>query len=59
MGSDRPIHPVGGIADCVTEQEVKGYVIATNEVGIGGSFYDYATVQASGVAIWKWLATIK
>lgn len=59
MGSDRPIHPVGGIADCITEHEVKGYVTATNAVGIGGSLYDYATVQSSSVPIWKWLATLK
>jgi hypothetical protein len=59
MGSDRPIHPVGGIADCVTENEVAGYVAAANAVGIGGSFYDFATVQASGVAIWKHLANIR
>ena len=59
MGTDRPIHPVGGIADCVTEPEVIGYVAATNAVGIGGSFYDYATVQESGVSIWKHLANIR
>lgn len=59
MGTDRPIHPVGGIADCVTENEVAGYVAATNAVGIGGSFYDYATVQESGVSIWKHLSNIR
>ncbi len=59
MGSDRPIHPVGGIADCVTEAEVVGYVAATNQVGIGGSFYDYATTQSSGVPIWKHLGNLK
>lgn len=59
MGSDRPIHPVGGIADCVTEAEVVGYVAATNQLGIGGSFYDYATTQSSGVPIWKHLANLK
>lgn len=59
MGSDRPIHPIGGIADCVTESEVIGYVEAANAVGIGGSFYDYATTQSSGVPIWKHLANLK
>ncbi len=59
MGSDRPIHPIGGIADCVTEAEVIGYVNATNAVGIGGSFYDYVTTQSSGVPIWKHLANLK
>jgi hypothetical protein len=56
MGMDRPIHPVGGIADCVTEAEVVGYVAATKQVGIGGSFYDFATTQSTGVPIWKHLA---
>ncbi len=59
MGTDKPIHPVGGIADCVTESEVVGYVAATNALGIGGSFYDFATTQSSGVPIWKHLATLK
>lgn len=56
MGVDKPIHPVGGIADCVTEAEVVGYVAATKATSIGGSFYDYATTQSSGVPIWKHLA---
>ncbi|HEX2052920.1 MAG TPA: hypothetical protein VHJ78_04215 [Actinomycetota bacterium] len=59
MGVDKPIHPVGGIADCVTEAEVVGYVAATNALGIGGSFYDFATTQSSSVVIWKHLAGLK
>jgi len=58
LGVDRPIHPVGGIADCVTEAEVVGYVNATKAVGIGGSFYDFATIQASSVPIWGHLAKL-
>jgi hypothetical protein len=58
LGVDKPIHPVGGIADCVTEAEVAGYVKAAKDVGIGGSFYDFATVQASSVKIWDHLAQL-
>jgi hypothetical protein len=49
---------VGGIADCVTEAEVVGYVNATKAVGIGGSFYDFATIQASSVPMWGHLAEL-
>ena len=59
MGVDKPFHPVGGIADCVTETEVVGYVAATKAVAIGGSFYDFATTQSSGVQIWKHLAGLR
>lgn len=58
LGADKPIHPVGGIADCVTEAEVVGFVNATKAVGIGGSFYDFATIQASSVPMWGHLAKL-
>lgn len=59
MGVDKPIHPVGGIADCVTEAETEGYVRAVRDVAIGGSYYDFATIQSSSVPIWGHLAKIK
>lgn len=58
MGVDKPIHPVGGIADCVTEAETEGYVRAVRDVGIGGSYYDFATIQGSSVPIWVHLRKI-
>lgn len=59
MGVDKPMHPVGGIADCMTEAETHGYVRAINDVAIGGSLYDYATTQSSPVSIWGPLSAIK
>jgi hypothetical protein len=48
MGSPRPIHPIGGIADCLKTQDVTTYVDATKAAGsIGGSLYDFLTIQAS------------
>lgn len=58
MGVDKPVHPVGGIADCVTEAEVAGYVRAVKDLGIGGSLYDFATIQASSVPIWNLLRNV-
>jgi hypothetical protein len=48
MGTPRPIHPIGGIADCLKAQDVTTYVDATKASGsIGGSLYDFLTTQAN------------
>lgn len=47
MGRERPLHLIGGIADCVTTAEMKAYVDASLKLGsIGGSVYDFQTTQA-------------
>jgi hypothetical protein len=44
VGEDVPIHPIGGIADDVTDEDLAGMVTAIEERGaIGGSLYDWAT----------------
>jgi hypothetical protein len=58
MGVDRPLHIVGGIADCVTDAEAAGYVRASKEVGIGGSLYDFVATEANPVDIWRQLAPL-
>lgn len=55
MGADKPIHPIGGIADCMTANEVSLYVLAARDAGaIGRSLYDFDTIHARGDrdAIW-------
>lgn len=48
MGRSKPLHPIGGIADCIGASEVAGYVRAVKELGsLGGSLYDFATTQAN------------
>ena len=42
--SQVPLHPIGGIADLASGNEVKGYVRAVREHGVlGGSLYDFGT----------------
>lgn len=49
MGTARPIHVIGGIADCVTPQEVAGYAAAAREKGsVGGGLYDWLTNTMAG-----------
>ena len=44
LGTSKPIHIIGGIADCTTPEEVRGYVDAVRQTGaIGGGLYDWAT----------------
>lgn len=47
MGAvDKPIHPIGGIADCMHSSEVPAYVTAAKEIGaIGVSLYDFETIN--------------
>jgi hypothetical protein len=59
MGTRRPFHMVGGIANCITEGEVIGFVTGSKETGsLGASLYDYATTQSSPVKIWSGLAAL-
>ncbi len=46
MGTTKPMHPVGGIADCDTTREVRGYVDALHEKAtMGGGLYDFLTTN--------------
>jgi hypothetical protein len=61
MGTPKPIHPIGGIADCLRAQDVTTYVDATKASGsIGGSLYDLDTIQANPEkdAFWSALARL-
>jgi hypothetical protein len=61
MGTPRPIHPIGGVADCLKPLDVTTYVDATKASGsIGGSLYDFQTIQASPDrdAFWAALARL-
>ena len=59
MGTARPIHIIGGIADCVTPEEVHGYVEAALQTGaIGGGLYDWATNNSNGARETLWSAQI-
>ncbi|HLF70047.1 MAG TPA: hypothetical protein VI541_03725, partial [Actinomycetota bacterium] len=47
MGTSKPMHIIGGIANCTTTQEVEQYVAALRAVGsLGGGLYDFQTTQA-------------
>lgn len=44
MGAGRPMHPIGGIADCNTAEEIAAYAGGLRDTGsIGGSLYDFVT----------------
>ena len=61
MGRPRPIHPIGGVADCLKPQDVNTYVDATLASGsIGGSLYDFLTIEANPDkdAFWSALARL-
>jgi hypothetical protein len=61
MGTARPIHPIGGVADCLKPLDVSTYVDATKASGsIGGSLYDFQTIQANPDrdAFWSALARL-
>lgn len=48
MEVKKPMHPIGGIADCVTANEVRGYAGSMLEIGaLGGSLYDFRTIEAN------------
>jgi hypothetical protein len=61
MGMDRPMHPIGGIADCNTPEEIAGYAAAVRDTGsIGGSLYDFVTNNDTPVrdALWGALEAV-
>lgn len=48
MRSDLPLHLIGGIADCITVEEVAAYAGAARSLGsVGTSLYDFATMESS------------
>jgi hypothetical protein len=58
MGTPKPMHPIGGIADCTTAKEIEEYVNVGVEQGwLGGSIYDVLTTNASphGEGMWEHL----
>ncbi len=61
MGTARPMHIIGGIADCNTVAETSAYVSSMKELGsVGGSLYDFATTEAnpSKEDLWRELARL-
>lgn len=59
MGVQRPMHLIGGVADCITAGETAGYVGAAKQLGsLGVSVYDYGVTQSNpqGDAIWAELS---
>jgi len=61
MGTPKPIHPIGGVADCLKALDVSTYVDATKASGsIGGSLYDFQTIEANPDrdAFWSALARL-
>jgi hypothetical protein len=57
VGPDVPIHPIGGIADGVTDTDLDGMVAAIEGRGaIGGSLYDWNTSTAEQ---WAALAPLR
>lgn len=62
MGRSLPIAPMGGVANCDTEQEVAAYVSTLRHDGaIGGGLYDFASLQARADAnsVWSELAPLR
>lgn len=58
MVEARPLHLIGGIADCIQPDEVPAYVDAAREAGsIGGSLYDFLTTKGhpQADALWEQL----
>jgi len=61
MGMERPMHPIGGIADCNTAEEIAGYAAAVRDTGsLGGSIYDFVTNNDTPLkdALWGALGSI-
>lgn len=56
MGETRPMHSIGGIADCISAKEVAGYVSTARELHwVGVSLYDFATTRSNPAreALWE------
>lgn len=59
MGGNKPMHVIGGVADCITAVETAGYVAGAVTTGsLGGSLYDFAATQSNSAreAIWAELS---
>lgn len=55
MGTKKPLHLIGGIADCNTPEEIAAFTTVSIELGaVGGSIYDFWTTHTHGGrdAIW-------
>lgn len=62
MGKAKPMHPIGGIADCLTHQEVAAYVNIGKQQGwLGASLYDLLTTNRnpSREALWAELGRFR
>jgi len=47
MGAKKPMHLIGGVADCISAAETAGYVSGAAGVGsLGVSLYDFRTTEA-------------
>lgn len=56
MATTKPLHLIGGIANCILPGEVAGYVDSAKALGsIGGGLYDFATTEESSSreAFWE------
>jgi hypothetical protein len=61
MGTARPIHPIGGIADCNTAEEIAAFARGLQDSGsIGGSLYDFQTNHDHPLrdALWAGLGSV-
>lgn len=48
MGVQKPMHLIGGVADCITVGETAGYVGAAKQLGsLGVSVYDFGVTQSN------------
>ncbi|MGH2771419.1 MAG: hypothetical protein ACRDJF_13000, partial [Actinomycetota bacterium] len=59
MGAERPIHLIGGVADCMPAQDGTSYANAALLLGsVGASLYDFDTIQENPARdhLWKELA---
>lgn len=55
MGAKKPLHLIGGVADCISPIETEGYAAASKQLGsVGVSLYDYSTQtrHAEAEALW-------
>jgi len=60
MGTKKPLHLIGGIADCNTPHELAAFSAVSIELGaVGGSVYDYWTTAASPHAEAFWAELTK
>jgi hypothetical protein len=59
MGAERPMHLIGGVADCMPAEDGTAYANAVLQLGsVGASLYDFDTIQENPARdhLWKELA---